>query len=108
MHRGDNLLSFFRLRLTGNQHVRTFLPNIEILMQMLFHDCRGERTKIFPKFDMGIDMIFHVSRVWPRKDAAIPQRARPEFRPSLIPCDDFAVFQALRGFSIQVVGFRIR
>ena len=58
--------------LTGDEHVRARLRNIEIMVLLFFKNSAGKRSKVLSKFNSGVDVIFDVGWKWPCKDAPIP------------------------------------
>ena len=63
---------------------------LEILLLMIGHDRRGERTKPFAMLDAGIEHIFHVWQARMRNDRAIAQSARSPFHASLKPANNIS------------------
>ena len=78
-----------------HQHERRVLVALEDFVGALRHHDRRERPERLPVLDPLVQHVLHLRRARVGDDAAIAERAWPEFGPALKPADHLAFGQHL-------------
>ena len=75
----------------------------EIIPDSLGQDRRRKRTERLAVLDPAIQYILHLGPARIDDDAAVSQRPRPKFHPSLKPTHDFSVRNSFRSLFYQLL-----
>ena len=82
----------------GKQHERRFFVTFKYFARPFGENDRGKRPERLPELHPVVQNIFHFGLARVGQDAAIAERARPEFGTPLKPTDHIALRKHLRRF----------
>src|SRR5581483_8065521 len=85
-------------------HERIGMRFLEVVADAFLEDRRGEGAKRLAALDALVENVAHLRAPRIGKNGTIAESARPPFAPSLIPADDLAAGERLRGLGSQSVG----
>ena len=103
MHDARNPVAPFGPHGLGNQHERRVLLAFENVFHPFGQHDRRERPERLPVLDAAVEDVLHLSPSRIGQQAAIAERARPEFGRPLKPADHLLVGQQFCGIAADVV-----
>src|ERR1700733_355478 len=101
-HRRDPLALPW-LDLVCHHHEWRGIVHLEIIAHLLRKNRRTERPERLTILDTAVENLFHILAARVRKDASVPQSARPKLHTTLKPTDDLPLGNRLHCAANQVL-----